>query len=152
MRNRCMQSGFTLTELIMVIVILGVLSAVAMPIWFSKSDFDERGYFDELIQAARYAQKYAVASNCNVAFLVTANNFSLSIQPTTNHPHCGSAAIPLSLPAKNQTSYTAPSGVSVTGAFSTNFLPSGAASVGGQMQIGNHRLQIHPSTGYVERL
>ena len=136
----------------MVIVILGVLSAVAIPVFTGKKDFDERGFFDELLQAARYAQKYAVVSNCNVLFSVTSNQFSLSIQPTPEHAHCGTSATALALPGKPQGIYSPPGGITIVGAFSPNFLPSGRASQGGVMQVGTHRLEIHATTGFVERL
>jgi MSHA pilin protein MshC len=38
--------GFTLTELIMVMVLLGILAAYAAPRIFNRSDFDARGLHD----------------------------------------------------------------------------------------------------------
>jgi len=60
------QRGFTIVELIMVIVIIGILAAVAGPRFFSKSNFDERFYFEEVLSTVRYAQKLAVASGCRI--------------------------------------------------------------------------------------
>ena len=85
MRNQqpiYLQQGFSLVELVTVIVILGVMSVVAMPMWFSRTDFEQRGYFDELIQATRYAQKLAVATNCDVQITINPASFSLQ-QPTS---------------------------------------------------------------------
>ena len=39
----------------MVIVIIGVLAVVALPRFFDRSVFDERGFFDEALSAVRYA-------------------------------------------------------------------------------------------------
>jgi prepilin-type N-terminal cleavage/methylation domain-containing protein len=59
--NRIDQQGFTLIELIMVIVILGVLAVFAAPRIFNNADFYARGFHDETLALLRYAQKSAVA-------------------------------------------------------------------------------------------
>lgn len=145
------QRGFTLTELVTVIVILGVLSVAALPLWFNRTDFEQRGYFDELLQATRYAQKLAVASNCDVRITINANNFSLQ-QPTT---YCNTANWQtISLPGK-QPPYNAPSDVSVTAGTGTlTFLASGLASASPLVTVtGTSDLSftVHAATGYVER-
>jgi MSHA pilin protein MshC len=53
--------GFTLIELIMVIVLLGILAVFAAPRIFSNSDFYARGFHDETLALLRYAQKTAIA-------------------------------------------------------------------------------------------
>ena len=53
--------GFTLVELIMVIVILGVLAVYAAPRIFDSNDFKARGFHDETLSLLRYAQKAAIA-------------------------------------------------------------------------------------------
>ncbi|WP_417791787.1 prepilin-type N-terminal cleavage/methylation domain-containing protein [Stutzerimonas xanthomarina] len=60
------QRGFTIVELILVIVIIGILAAVVGPRFFDNRDFDERFYFEEVLSAVRYAQKLAVASGCYI--------------------------------------------------------------------------------------
>ncbi len=60
------QRGFTIVELIMVIVILGIISAVAAPRFFDRKVFDERFYFEEVLSTVRYGQKLAVASGCRI--------------------------------------------------------------------------------------
>jgi MSHA pilin protein MshC len=147
MRAANQQSGFTLTELIMVIVILGILSVAAMPMWFSKADFEARGYFDEVLQAARYAQKMAVVSNCNVEFALTGTGATLRILASP-HDHCAETAV--LLPGKG-TVITKPTGVSSNTAI-VIFQPFGDVNSGTVINIGDHSMEIHAATGFVERL
>ena len=56
--------GFTLVELVMTIMIMGILAAVVGPRFFDRKVFDERLFFEETVSAVRYAQKLALASGC----------------------------------------------------------------------------------------
>lgn len=58
--------GFTLVELIMVIVLVGVLSVVAVPRLIDKSDVSARGFHDSTLAYLRYAQKTAIAQRRTV--------------------------------------------------------------------------------------
>lgn len=60
------QSGFTLVELITVMVIVGVLAAAALPSFFNRGSFESRGFYDQVISSLRYAQKTAIAQHRNV--------------------------------------------------------------------------------------
>lgn len=144
------QGGFTLTELILVIVFLGVLSAVVLPKWFNRESFVERGYFDEVLQATRYAQKMAVVSNCNVAFNLDGSGASIQIQSTSGHGHCVDAQV--FLPGRSS-DISSPSGVSSPSA-TVIFQPFGdtQSSVNTDIHIGNYRMRIYAETGFVERL
>ena len=63
--------GFTLVELIIVIVLLGVLAAVAAPRIFNNADFYARGFHDETMALLRYAQKTAIAQRRTVCVTFT---------------------------------------------------------------------------------
>jgi MSHA pilin protein MshC len=145
-------------ELVMVVVILGVLSVTALPMLFNRTDFEARGYFDELLQATRYAQKLAVSTNCDVLVTIatvgTTSTYTLALLATpADHPQC--AAAPVGLPG-SPPPYVSPAGVTVTAGTGTiTFHPSGLATMGLANPVTVNdtlSMQVHPATGYVERL
>lgn len=71
------QTGFSLVELITVIIILGILSAVALPRFFRPADFEARFVVDDMKLAMQFAQKRAVNSGCPVEVVLTATGFQL---------------------------------------------------------------------------
>ncbi len=75
--KRTTSAGFTLVELVIVIVLLGIVSAVALPRFFQVDDFRTRGFYDEVAGSVRYAQKLAVASGCEVQVSITGGSYAL---------------------------------------------------------------------------
>ncbi|MBI2994812.1 MAG: type II secretion system protein [Gammaproteobacteria bacterium] len=155
--------GATLTELITVIVLLGIVSVFAAARFFSKSDFDERGFFELAIQATRYAQKVAIASGCDVRVQFTATSYAL--HEWINAGSCvadsgGSGLTLLQRPGSGDFTDTAPDGVSVGSAmwyFDAIGRPR-EASGGGfgnliasatSVAIGSRTLTVEPETGFV---
>ncbi|KAA3628789.1 MAG: prepilin-type N-terminal cleavage/methylation domain-containing protein [Proteobacteria bacterium] len=151
--------GFTLLELIFVIVLAGVLAAVAGPRLFSSADLSARGFFDAAINSARYAQKLAVASGCNTRVQFTATGYALH-QATT----CGGLTFTRIVPDPADGAPfadTAPAGVIVTASevyFDAAGRPRNPATgallgVSTDVVIGGSRtLRIEPESGYAHQL
>ncbi|PCH57806.1 MAG: hypothetical protein COC15_00390 [Legionellales bacterium] len=71
-------NGYTLIELVLVIVLIGVLSISAIPKLFNPTSFTERFYYDEVKAVLRLAQKLSVASGCDTEVITTANSMSIA--------------------------------------------------------------------------
>ena len=148
-RNRSCE-GFTLVELILVLVLLGVLSAVVLP-RFTSSGYAEYGYTEELASAIRFAQQSAVATNMPVTVTLSSNQYRICrdtacpssgpflINPGNNRPWDGSAT----------GRGLAPSGVTLSPAASITFNGLGVPSQGLSIQIGDRSLQLEAETGHV---
>lgn len=70
-------TGFTMIELITVMVIAGILAAFAAPRFFNRNVFDSRGFADQVLASLRYAQKEAIAQHRFVCVAFTANSVTL---------------------------------------------------------------------------
>lgn len=77
--------GFTMVELIAVMVIAGVLAAVAVP-RFHRDAFLSQGFYDQVSSTLRYAQKTAIAQNRFVCAAFTASSVTLTINATAVCP------------------------------------------------------------------
>lgn len=74
-------AGFSLAELIMLLVIIGILAVVASPFFESRA-FEERGFYDEVTSATRYARLLAYSSGCEVQMSVSSNAYVLNQRAT----------------------------------------------------------------------
>jgi MSHA pilin protein MshC len=72
------QLGFTLVELVMVLVLVGVLAMFAAPRMFNRNDFEARGFHDQTLAALRFAQKTAIAQRRVVCVAFTINTVTLT--------------------------------------------------------------------------
>jgi len=69
------QSGFTLIELITVIILLGILSSIALPRFFNTSSYKARFAVDDLRIALQLAQKTAVSSGCSTQITISSSQY-----------------------------------------------------------------------------
>ena len=107
--------GYTMIELVTVIVILGILAAIAVPRFFDAQVFEERGFYEEVAAALRYGQKIAVGSGCPVRVTITAGGYDLK-QQTVSGNRCdpaGTWAVPVMLPTGQTVAGTAPAGITL---------------------------------------
>jgi len=141
--TRWQQSGFTLIELIMVIVILGVLAVFAAPRLINTDDFNARGFHDETMSLLRYAQKTAIAQRRTVCVVLNNTGVTLSIDTGTPPDGvCDAALAPPAAPRGGTGLVGTPSSFQYTALGS----PSAAASV----TIANAgNITVEADTGYV---
>lgn len=152
--------GFTLVELIMVMVITGILAAFVAPRFFDNSVFQSRGFADQVQATLRFAQKTAIAQRHFVCVYSSANTVVLNIDTTpisSAHTVATCPAPPVT--TSNMTSpsggpyiITAPSNV----AFSTTpasiyFGALGRPSIGTSGVVGTTTITVESETGYVHQ-
>ncbi len=147
-----------MVELIAVIVIMGVLAAVAGPRFFDRGTFDSRGFYDQVLSSLRYAQKEAIAQHRYICVGFTSSSVTLTFDTTppdaTTHPTATCPGSALASPT-GDSNYTINNTSGVTLSAFTNFYfdalgrPSVAPQTISVSGYTSGPITIERETGYV---
>lgn len=146
-------SGFTLVELVGVMVIIGILALFALPRFYSLTAFDTRAFQDEITAMMRYAQKTAIAQRRCVFVNAVAATRTVSLVFDQNGD-CATQAAAVIDPATNAPYVrTAPSSIGISSAaFGFNALGSPVPDAAVSMTITGdvvRTVTVERNTGYV---
>lgn len=156
MRTECgrlgKQLGFTLIELIMVVVILGVLAVFMAPKLIDSNSFSGRGFHDETSALLRFGQKTAIAQRRTVCVNIAATGVTMTMFANNPAPtSCAAAtalqAPPLALP------FTPKGGTGLSATPSSfQFTPLGSTDQASAIAItvaNSTPITVESATGYV---
>lgn len=137
--------GFTLIELTVVIIVLGILAVAVAPRFFDRATFDARGFSDELAQTVRFAQKLAVAQHRPVYVLTGGGQVRVCFD--------AACAMPAPNPAGGTLARPIPAGVAAAGPPSVSFDALGRPSAAATYTVSgggvSRTVIVEPETGHV---
>jgi MSHA pilin protein MshC len=112
------QSGFTLLELVVTLMIIGVLAVAVLPRFAERSAFDRLGFYDQTLSVLRYAQKTAIAQRRNVCVDFTSTTVTLKIASTAG------SAVACTIDLAGPTRNSPPAGINFTNAGGVAAIPA----------------------------
>lgn len=152
---RSVARGFSLLEVIIVLVVLGTLAALAYPRFTGTDAFASASFAEQVAASLRYAQRYAVSTGCEVQVDLDAGaeQVALTRRAGGDDQTCGSGAFSVALPLPGQDGdyvIAAADGVDVSVGFQFYFDAEGIPQPGGASAvIGGRSLSVEAGSGHV---
>jgi MSHA pilin protein MshC len=147
--SRCGQIGFTLVELIVTMIIIGIMAVSVLPRFSGLSDFSAKGFHDQTVAQLRFAQKTALAQRRAICVSVGSTGITLRIASSATAVVCINTDPALTPP------FTPKVGSGLSGS-NFNFLrmgeTDGTGAVSGTITLaitGADSILIDATTGYV---
>lgn len=142
--------GFTLVELVTIIILLGIIAVVALPRMDSALSFRAVQFRDQAIGALRFAQKTAVSHRRLVCVAFGSNSVTLTI----DHDNGDACTRPLPIPGNNRSPANVLQSTDSSAVFAStpgniNFLPDGRATGDVDSTIDGSSVYVVKETGYV---
>jgi len=129
------QRGFTMVELITVIIIIGIIGAVVTPRFFSATTFQSRAAADQVRAALKYGQKIAIAQRHQVSVVVS----------SAAQANCTNTVSSYTVTCAILNSVTLTS----AGTFNFNSLGQPVPNSANSINVGGTTIAIEQETGYV---
>ncbi len=146
-----MARGFTLIELVVILILTGILAVAVVPRFVGSQAIDDRGFHDETLAALRFAQKTAIAQRRSVCVTfstnaVTARIASAAPPSTTCDTNLAgpNGSNPYTVTARGSSVYA-----SVPAGFTFSALGRVAASQTIQVANVSRTITVEAETGYV---
>lgn len=140
--------GFTLVELVVVLIVMGVLASLALPRLMDRRALQERGFLDQLRALVSYGRKVALAQRREVCVLLAPASVRVVY---ANGAACNPAA-PVATPGSSEPfTVPVPNGVALGGAAQVRFNVAGqpAPNVDHLISVGGNSLTVSRETGIV---
>ena len=148
-RRRARPRGFTMVELVMVLVVMGVLAAVALPRLTDRRALQERGFLDQVRSVLQHSRKIATVQRRGTCVLLTAAAVSAYYD---NGAGCNAASVPLATPGSTDPfTIAVPNGVVLGGVAQVRFAATGQPNpdIDHIVTVGGNTYTVSRETGIV---
>lgn len=146
--------GFTLLELVIVIILIGVIAAIALP-RISDNSIKNYTFVQQTTNALNYSQRLAVSTRCEIRVVVdsTTDTYQVYRRSGGSHQSCGNGEFTEKIrnPLGGFLEGKADKGVDVQqGAIVTYDMEGKPIEINTTIIIGGINLVVQKGTGYVQ--